>query len=214
MAGLALWGFGWRPFDHRKTFSRNFGKFPWLVRHRVAEVDPRRFATIFRNHLQPHRSDMYPLALNQIDLSRTGFLRDFPVAAVDAFKSTGEGMTVSAGETIIHEGDEQNFLFILVEGRAKVLQKRVAPAVTAWLEPGESFGEVNLFDLERSGASASVVASEPCQVWRVDRDGLNRLISADPETALRLMISLAGLLSKRLRGMNELVREMSVWSRA
>ena len=152
--------------------------------------------------------------LNEMDLPGLGFLESLVAEEREELKSLGEGLVAADGDTVIAEGDSQNFLYVLLSGKAKVLQKRVAPAVTAWLSPGESFGEVNLFDLEEAGASASVVAEGECLLWRVDRNGLNSFIESYPSASLRVMIGISTLLSKRLRAMNETVKEMSVWTRA
>lgn len=143
-----------------------------------------------------------------------GFLEALTAEEREVLQVLGETVSFESGETVIEEEGNQDFLYVLISGRCKVLQKRVAPAVTAWLEAGESFGEVNLFDLEEAGASASVEAAENITAWRIDRNGLNEFMGSHPEASLRLMISLATLLSKRLRSMNELVKEMTVWTRS
>ncbi|MGJ8725866.1 MAG: cyclic nucleotide-binding domain-containing protein [Roseibacillus sp.] len=147
-----------------------------------------------------------------VALPTGSFLESLSEEERQAFFLLGEVQQHGEGETVIQETNHQDHLHILISGRAKVMQKHVAPAVTAWLEAGESFGEVNLFDLEESGASASVIAAESITVWRIDRAGLNTFIAQEPDASLRLMIGLSTLLSKRLRAMNDLVKEMSVWT--
>ena len=147
-----------------------------------------------------------------VTLPTGSFLESLTEEERQALFTLGAVHQYGEGETIIQEGNHQDHLHLLISGRAKVMQKHVAPAVTAWLEAGESFGEVNLFDLEESGASASVIAAENLAVWRIDREGLNSFIAQGPDGSLRLMIGLSTLLSKRLRAMNDLVKEMSVWT--
>ena len=73
-------------------------------------------------------------------------------------------------------------------------------SLLARVEPGESIGEVNLFDPDK--ASASVVAKAFSQVWKVRRNDLDDFLNAYPEAAGRLMIGLLSEMSKRLRNMN------------
>ena len=152
--------------------------------------------------------------LNDVILPGIGFLENLTDEERDQLKLHGEAVVAEKGKTIIQEKANQDHLYVLLSGKAKVMQDHVRPAVTAWLKPGESFGEVNLFDLGEKGASASVEADEECLLWRVDRDGLNVFMEENSGASLRLVIGISTLLSKRLRAMNDLVREMSVWTRA
>jgi CRP-like cAMP-binding protein len=149
---------------------------------------------------------------DEFSLPDLGFLSALTDQERDGLKRFGEAFAVGEGTTIIAEGASQDCLYVLVSGKAKVLQKVVEPAVTAWLTPGESFGEVNLFDLEECGASASVVAAEPCLLWRINREGLNAYMAQSPDASLRLVIGISTLLSKRLRSTNEHLKNMSGWS--
>jgi len=154
------------------------------------------------------------MSTKENELPDQGFLESLTNEEREILRELGEELTFSEGETVIQEAASQDHLYVLLNGRCKVLQKHVAPTVTAWLEEGESFGEVNLFDLEGAGASASVRAAVSIVVWRIDRNGLNTFIGSHPDASLRLTIGLSTLLSKRLRSVNELVKEMSVWTRA
>ena len=154
------------------------------------------------------------MSMNEHQLPEHGFLESLTSEEREVLQGLGEELSFNEGETVIEEGGAQDHLYVLLVGRCKVLQKHVAPAVTAWLEEGDSFGEVNLFDLEEAGASASVQAAESIVVWRIDRNGLNTFIGSQPEASLRLMIGLSTLLSKRLRSVNALVKKMSIWTRS
>ncbi len=154
------------------------------------------------------------MSTNEHQLPEQGFLESLTHDERAALQGLGEELNFEEGETVIEEATAQDHLYVLLSGRCKVLQKHVAPAVTAWLEEGDSFGEVNLFDLEEAGASASVEAAGSIVAWRIDRNGLNTFIGSQPEASLRLMIGISTLLSKRLRSVNELVKKMSIWTRS
>ena len=69
----------------------------------------------------------------------------------------GEFLPVQEGDTLIEEGADQNSLLFLISGLLHVVTaKDDKLTLLARVEPGESIGEVNLFD--PSKASASVVS--------------------------------------------------------
>ena len=154
------------------------------------------------------------MSTNENQLPAQGFLASLADHEREALHGLGEELSFGEAEPVIQEGTSQDHLYVLLKGRCKVLQKHVAPAVTAWLEEGDSFGEVNLFDLDQQGASASVQGAENIVVWRIDRNSLNTFIASHPDASLRLVVGLATLLSKRLRSVNEHVKKMSVWTRS
>lgn len=114
----------------------------------------------------------------------------------------GEFLPMQEGDTLIDEGADQNSLLFLISGLLHVVTTKDDKLVLlARVEPGESIGEVNLFD--PSKASASVVAKSFSQVWKARRNDLDDFLNAYPEAAGRLMIGLLSELSKRLRNMNQ-----------
>ena len=114
----------------------------------------------------------------------------------------GEFLPVPDGDTIIEEGANQDSLVFLISGLLHVVtNKSGSNVLLARVEPGESIGEVNLFDPGK--ASASVVAKSFSQVWKASRNDLEAFLNAYPEAAGRLMIGLLSEMSKRLRNMNQ-----------
>ncbi len=91
----------------------------------------------------------------------------------------GEFLPGQEGDTLIEEGADQNSLLFLISGLLHVVTaKDDKLTLLARVEPGESIGEVNLFD--PSKASASVVSKSFSQVWKADRndlDGLSQSLS-------------------------------------
>jgi len=114
----------------------------------------------------------------------------------------GEFLPIAAGQTVIHEGRDQDSLFFIISGVLHVHTD--APnrrTLIARIEAGETIGEVNLFD--PGTASASVTAQEFAQVWRANREDVDAFVSAYPEAGARLLAGLVTLMSRRIRRMNE-----------
>jgi len=114
----------------------------------------------------------------------------------------GEFLPVQDGNTIIKEGADQDSLVFLISGLLHVITNEDSSIVLlARVSPGESIGEMTLFDPGK--ASASVVAKSFSQIWRARRNDLDDFLHAYPEAAGRLMIGLLSEMSRRLRNMNE-----------
>lgn len=109
-----------------------------------------------------------------------------------------ERLSAAAGETLLEEGSRRQALFVLVGGIARVERSHLGKGIGyARLTAGALFGEMSF--LEGSGASASVVAEEPCEVDVVDGAVVQSLAASVPGLGTRFYQSLAVLLSERLR---------------
>ncbi|MFN2143180.1 MAG: cyclic nucleotide-binding domain-containing protein [Candidatus Promineifilaceae bacterium] len=95
-----------------------------------------------------------------------------------------------AGETVIHEGDEGDFLYIVVDGQLNV---HVSDHVFATIGPGGVAGEIALLDSEPR--TASITTSTKSHLLRLDQEPFYKLLAAQPQLARDLM----SLLSRRLR---------------
>ena len=96
------------------------------------------------------------------------------------------------GETVFHQGDPGDALFIMASGSVKVVlpsDEGAEPAIVAILGPGEFFGELAILD----GAphSATIVAVEPTETLVLRRDTFLGLIDTEPELRRALLSSLA-----------------------
>ena len=96
------------------------------------------------------------------------------------------------GETVFHQGDPGDALFIVASGSVKVVlpsDEGAEPAIVAVLGPGEFFGELAILD----GAphSATIVAIEPTETLVLHRDAFLALIDEQPQLRRALLASLA-----------------------
>jgi CRP-like cAMP-binding protein len=96
-----------------------------------------------------------------------------------------------AGRTIVRQGENGETLFVLLEGRARVVRGGRA---VARLRPGDFFGELAVLD-DRP-RTASVVADSPVRCVVLHRDELRKILAEEPRAAWALLRAMAG----RLRG--------------
>jgi CRP-like cAMP-binding protein len=103
--------------------------------------------------------------------------------------------TFKKGETLIQQGKQTRFLYLLVKGRIDI---HTAQARIAIIGPGEICGEMAF--LENSLASATATAEQDVDTCAVEWSALVELFELFPHLASRFYRSLALSLSRRLRG--------------
>jgi len=122
--------------------------------------------------------------------------------------SYGQFLALYPPNELIFQGDEQHHLFLLISGKLEVRREgRDNPIVVGTITPGECIGEVALFD--PGPASATVVALEFSQIWKIDQVSLNLFLESNPVGGNHLMVGLATILSNRLRHLNAKMVELS-----
>ncbi len=108
------------------------------------------------------------------------------------------GKVYSDGETVIQQGRTGENFYVIQQGRVEVVQTTEhGEQHLIYLDTGESFGEMAIF--EKEVRSATIRAVGDVRVLKVDRKTLLRRIQEDPLLAL-------GLLKK----MSARIRELSV----
>jgi CRP-like cAMP-binding protein len=113
-------------------------------------------------------------------------------AALDAIIRALRIRRFRRGETIFHQGDPGDALFVIASGSVKVVlpsDEGAEPAIVAILGPGEFFGELAILD----GAphSATIVSVEATETLVLNRDAFLSLIDSDPGLRRALLASLA-----------------------
>lgn len=113
-------------------------------------------------------------------------------ATLDTLSTALRTRRFRKGETVFHQGDPGDALFIVATGSVKVVlpsNESAEPAIVAVLGPGEFFGELALLD----GAphSATIVAVEPTETLVLRREAFLALIDNEPQLRRALLASLA-----------------------
>lgn len=110
------------------------------------------------------------------------------------------------GETVFHQGEPGDELFLVREGRVQVFTttdtgERI---VLGQYGPGDVFGEISLFD--GGPRTATAVGAEDSQLVVLDRESLFKLLRQHPHIAIDLLT----VMGARLRGTDLLLRAHAV----
>ncbi len=111
----------------------------------------------------------------------------------------GEFWTFKEGETIIHEGELHDELYLVLEGEL-MLRRRTgghsfAPLGTA--KRGSSFGEMNLF--HAVPAITTFIATSDGLLWKISKSQFDAMLADDLVIAREVLSYLCETLSLRLR---------------
>jgi hypothetical protein len=114
------------------------------------------------------------------------------------------GRTYRQGETIFHEGEKGDNMYVIQSGTVDVVRRGNEGEVRlAELGPGEIFGEMAMFG--RNIRSATVRAAGEVRVMTVDRKIFMQKIHQDPSLAFRIMEKM----SQRIRNLNDELARLS-----
>ena len=110
-----------------------------------------------------------------------------------------------AKSIIIKEGDPSTELYYIVEGSVSVIVEDIKgkEIVLAYLNPGDFFGEIGLFD-DQHKRSAFVRAKTKCEIAKVSYEHLKSLQSIFPAILFNIASQLAIRLRKTSRKVSDL----------
>jgi CRP-like cAMP-binding protein len=102
------------------------------------------------------------------------------------------------GKQILAEGEDPGGIHLIRAGSVRVERGGTGERVLiARLGPGQIFGEISFVD--KSGASAAVIAEDEVAIDFISNGSLEALFSESPQLAVRLYRSVALVLAGRLR---------------
>ena len=107
-------------------------------------------------------------------LQRIPLSRHWSPHAVAAFARRTVFQDVRPGETVITEGRDNGFFYLIYEGEMRVLKR---DKVVAKLSSGDFFGEISL--LQNSPTTATIVAHTPCRNLIVSKSDFLSFITQD-----------------------------------
>ncbi len=108
---------------------------------------------------------------------------------------------------IIYAGDHPEVLYYIIEGSVTVLieDEDGREIVLAYLNAGDFFGEMGLFDKEAQGRSAWIRARSECEVAEISYDKFRQLSKENPD----ILFELATQMALRLRNTSRKVGHLA-----
>lgn len=139
-------------------------------------------------------------------IARAPLFAALPISAIEDLSMRVQVRRVNAGANVVAQDEPGDSVFVIMTGRVKVVMfgdggREVTLSV---LRPGDSFGEMSMFD--GAARSASCVALEPCSLLVLSRDDLMRHITAHPRTAMNLL----GEMARRLRRADQTIAQLAL----
>lgn len=110
----------------------------------------------------------------------------------------------SEGQSVLREGDPNDSVYFILDGRVQIVK---GTRVLTELGEGETFGEMELLDVQPS--AATVRALGPLRVAAISNRAVRQIYCMDPKIFALLMMNLARDLSRKLRRMDELAAALS-----
>ena len=132
-------------------------------------------------------------------IGHSKFFSDFTRQDVERLTAFMRVYRADAGQMIIREGDVDDYLLLIIEGRVEIVktdsQGERRPMTV--VGPGATIGEMSMIDGEPRFATC--VAVEPTTFAVLSRDSMVRIIIEEPALGSKILIKLVTLLSQRLR---------------
>ncbi|WP_413783214.1 cAMP-activated global transcriptional regulator CRP [Endozoicomonas montiporae] len=116
---------------------------------------------------------------------------------IEKLLSVGKRKNYKPKSTILCAGEASTAIYYIIKGTVSVVieDNDGREMIVTYLNPGQYFGEMGLFDDSQAPRSAWIKARSACEVAEVSFDQFHELIREDPE----LLLSLSGQLVNRLK---------------
>lgn len=137
----------------------------------------------------------------------TGQIKPTGNATIDRFVQHCHRRRYPAKSLIIYAGDTPDVLYYIVNGSVTVLMEDADghEIVLAYLNKGDFFGEMGLFQKTDAARSALVRARTECELAEINYAGFRQLSNEDPG----LVFELAGQMATRLRKTSRKVGDLA-----
>ncbi|MEY4641603.1 MAG: hypothetical protein RLZZ227_1597 [Pseudomonadota bacterium] len=132
-------------------------------------------------------------------LGESKFFEDFTLDDILALSRFMTVYRAEPGDTIIREGDTDDYMLFILEGRINIVktdahgERRPMTSVG----PGATLGEMSMIDGEPRFATCIAIDATTFSVF--GRDSMVRIIMDQPALGAKILIKLVTLLSQRLR---------------
>jgi CRP/FNR family transcriptional regulator, cyclic AMP receptor protein len=108
---------------------------------------------------------------------------------------------------IIREGEISDFLYFILDGSVSIVLEGDSDheMVVTYLNPGEFFGELDLFGDTDEPRSAMVIAKSPCEIARISYPRFHEIRSQHPD----ILFAIANQMSIQLRHTTRKLRDLA-----
>ena len=139
-------------------------------------------------------------------IARAHLFAALPISAIEDLSQRVTVRRISASAAVFSQDEPGDAVFVLMSGRVKVVLcgESGREVTLSILRPGDSFGEMSLFD--GGSRSATCIALEPSAVLALSREDLMRHIQSHPRTAMNLL----GEMARRLRRADETIAQLAL----
>lgn len=145
--------------------------------------------------------DAAPRRLQPGELSRLHVLRRVGLESVWGLLERCRVQLLRSGERLLRAGQSNQIMYMVLAGRLSVHLDLPESEPVAYLEAGQTVGEISVID--DSPATAHVTAACPTRLLAVDEETFWRLVGASHEFATNLLL----LLAQRMRVNTSLIME-------
>ncbi len=128
--------------------------------------------------------------MSMVDVLKSSqLLENLPDEILSGLALRAVTRTFSAGEVICDKGDHGDTLHIVQEGVVEIRRQASGDVVLSLINPGQSFGELAVFD--PAPRSAAAVAKDDTVTVEVSRTDLATLFAENPDAAMSVVGALA-----------------------
>lgn len=141
------------------------------------------------------------LFLSTCEVSWMGSLKQ---EQLETMYEQGEVFTLSAGETLIQQGDPQDTLYLILEGKVQVsISNDKLERDFIRLRKGDSIGEMTLLD--QQSATATVTTLKETTLWKIPHAEVLEFWRSKPKMAAAIFAGLFTLATRRLKDLNPIL---------
>jgi CRP-like cAMP-binding protein len=110
-----------------------------------------------------------------------------------------EAYEADQGITLFREGDQGNYMCLIVEGSVDILKEdsHETNKIVSTVGRGKTLGEMALIDGQPRSATA--VIAKPATLAILTKTSFQRIVREKPALATQILLKIASLLSQRLR---------------
>lgn len=132
-------------------------------------------------------------------IAKSGFFADFDADEIKILAEWMQACSFPAGNFILHEGNGENCLCILLQGAVDIYKKAEPEKhlKIASIRPDETIGEMGVVDGQPFSASA--IASQDSIVLIISRDDFDQLTELHETLGVKLLRKISITISTRLR---------------